>query len=156
MRIALISDIHFGKFSRSKDFCVPGDYSLSDEIGGRSLKKELINKLIEEQVMFLIIAGDLTSIGCPDEFYYCIETIKEIAKESKIDLNNVILCLGNHDIDWKISKLSDDNKQNEQSVNDKISNSYLSVACSVASHWIDDSFNYDSKGPAPFSGIKEF
>lgn len=38
VRIALISDIHFGKLSRTAEFSVPGEKIQDENSGGESLK----------------------------------------------------------------------------------------------------------------------
>lgn len=154
-RIALISDIHFGKLSRTNDFSVPGEPLISEEIGGKSLKEELISKFKDEKIKYLIVAGDLTSEGNPNEFILCNEAILEIAQKSGIDRDNITIALGNHDIDWNISKLSDAYKNPTEQLRKNVSDSYLTIAGSVASQWINDSESFDLKGPAPFSGLKE-
>ena len=51
------------------------------------------------------MAGDLTSLGNPQEFYYCEQEILNIAKRTGVECNNIFCVLGNHDIDWSISDL---------------------------------------------------
>ena len=38
-RIALISDIHYGRFSRTAEFSVPGEKIIDENTGGESLKE---------------------------------------------------------------------------------------------------------------------
>lgn len=42
IRIAVISDIHFGKFSRTIEFAVPGEGVQDENRGAVSLKKGLV------------------------------------------------------------------------------------------------------------------
>jgi 3',5'-cyclic AMP phosphodiesterase CpdA len=157
-KIALISDIHFGKHSRTKDFTVPGEVLISEELGAKSLKEELIKKLIEEKIEYLIVAGDITSIGSPNEFIHCEKTLIEIATKSSIANSNVIMCLGNHDIDWNINGISGDYKNETMSLVENVKKSYLTVAGAVANHWLENAFGFGdgNEGPAPYSGVKEF
>ena len=57
-RIALISDIHFGKFSRTKEFSVPGEMLQDKNQGAISLQDGLIKIFKEMCVNYLFIAGD--------------------------------------------------------------------------------------------------
>lgn len=104
-RIALISDIHFGQFSRTAEFSVPGEKIKDETTGGESLKESMVSILKKESIEYLCIAGDLTSLGSPQEFVYCEEMILDIAEQLGIQKNNILLGLGNHDIDWNISEL---------------------------------------------------
>lgn len=82
MNVALISDIHFGKSSRTKELAVEGDQIKDETVGGKSLVDGLINLFKEKEVKYLFIAGDLTSEGSPQEFSYCQNKILEIAEKS--------------------------------------------------------------------------
>lgn len=154
-RIALLSDIHFGKFSRTNDFIVPGENPISNAHGEKSLKEELISRLKAEKVEFIIITGDLTSVGSPSEFNYCRLAIDEIAKKAGVSSKKVIISLGNHDIDWSISSLSSNHNNIQEHIQTEIAENYLSIAGSVANHWLPSMNNYKYKGPAPFTGVIE-
>ncbi|MCW3788180.1 metallophosphoesterase family protein [Plebeiibacterium sediminum] len=151
-----MSDIHFGKLSRTKDFAVPGEPLPSMEQGEKSLKAELINTLKNEKVNFLIVAGDLTSIGSPNEFKYCKDAILEIANEINLHDSEVIISLGNHDINWNILGIDMECSSENPECKSNHTNGYLAVAGSVANYWLGDSFKYEKEGPAPYSGVKEF
>ena len=71
MRIALISDMHFGYFSRTAEFSVPGEPIQDESKGGHSLESELKDLLKDNGVEYLFVAGDMTSKGSPQEFHYC-------------------------------------------------------------------------------------
>lgn len=105
MKIALISDIHFGKDSRTKEFSVPGEEVFDETTGAVSLEQGLIDVLKANEAEYLFIAGDLTSVGSPQEYYYCEKKMLEIAKKCSISKENIVCSLGNHDIDWTVSKL---------------------------------------------------
>ncbi len=105
MRIALISDIHFGKDSRTNEFAVPGEAVYDETTGAVSLEQGLIELLSSKKVEYLFVAGDLTSLGSPQEYFYCEKKILEIAEKSNIPQKNIICSLGNHDIDWNVSDL---------------------------------------------------
>ena len=105
MKIALISDIHFGKDSKTKEFSVPFEKIEDETAGAVSLEQGVINLLKQYSVEYLFIAGDLTSQGSPQEYFYCEKKILEIANTCGIPQNNIVCCFGNHDIDWNISNL---------------------------------------------------
>ena len=105
MKIALISDIHFGKDSRTKEFSVPGEEVFDETTGAVSLEQGLIDVLKANEAEYLFIAGDLTSVGTPQEYYYCEKKMLEIAEKSNISKDSIVCSLGNHDIDWTVSNL---------------------------------------------------
>ena len=96
MKIALISDIHFGKDSATKEFSVPGEEVFDETTGAVSLEQGLIDVLKDNEAEYLFIAGDLTSVGSPQEYFYCEKKILEIAEKSNIPKENIICSLGNH------------------------------------------------------------
>lgn len=106
MRIALISDIHFGYFSRTAEFSVPGEPIQDESKGGHSLESELKDLLKNNGVEYLFVAGDMTSKGSPQEFHYCEMKILDIAEHVGIPVENIVCSVGNHDIDRKISNLA--------------------------------------------------
>jgi len=131
-RIALISDIHFGQFSRTTEFSVPGERIKDENTGGEPLKESTISLLKNEGITYLCIAGDLTSLGSPQEFVYCEEMILDIAEQLGIQKSNILLGLGNHDIDWNISELfSKFDKSNPEFPLDLVKEKYRKVAASA-------------------------
>ncbi len=156
-RIVLISDIHFGKFARSSEFSVPGSLIQDETVGGESLEKGLISILKEKEVQYLFIAGDLTSEGSPQEFYYCEKKIMDIANELQIPSKNIICGMGNHDVDRKISKLSDSTILPEmpKEVKKLIEEKYQLIAASSAVCCLDVIQKPEMEGPVLFSGVVE-
>lgn len=53
VRIALISDIHFGKLSRTAEFSVPGEKIQDENSGGESLKNSMISVLRQEKAQYM-------------------------------------------------------------------------------------------------------
>ncbi len=155
-KIALISDIHFGEHSRTQEFSVPGQQMQDENAGAISLKNSLIRILKDNDVSHLFIAGDLTSKGSPHEFYYCQKELISIAEKIGIEKNDMIFSLGNHDIDWKISKLYEE--YNGLSGTDFpleiVKDQYQLMAASAPIHNMQEMKqpNCDA-GPAPHSGI---
>lgn len=154
---ALISDIHFGKFSRTEEFSVPGSIIKDETIGGESLQQGLIDILKEKKVQYIFIAGDLTSIGSPQEFYYCERKIIGIAQQLGLSENKIICCLGNHDVDRGIVALSDKFSSEEmpQEVRKTVEDKYQLIAASSAQNCCDILKKPLKEGVAPFSGIVE-
>lgn len=88
LNILHISDIHFP----SENMCITES----------ELRKGIINLLesIEEDNVYLLISGDITTKGIPQGYKEATAFFKEIIKQSKgkIKPRNVLLCPGNHDI----------------------------------------------------------
>lgn len=156
VRIALISDIHFGKFSRTAEFSVPGESIKDENTGGESLKESMINILKEKNIKYLCIAGDLTSIGSPQEYNYCKDMLIDLANKLKIQRNNILLGLGNHDIDWKISELYNSFDSSYTSFpSELVKEQYRKVAATASLVYLESILPPEIKGPAPYSGIIE-
>lgn len=155
-KIALISDIHFGEFSRTIEFSVPGQPIKDENSGGESLKKSTIELLKRERVDYLCVAGDLTSRGSPQEFAYCEKLLIEIADEIGISRDRILLGLGNHDIDWNICKLySSFTKTTSEFPLDLVRDKYRRIASQASLVNLENIPHYQIPGPAPFSGIFE-
>jgi len=113
MRIALISDIHYGSASATSEFAIQGEPLRYGEVSNASpFFQGLVDTLKMEKPNYLFVAGDLTSTGSPLEFKYCYERIYQLAKEADILSENVIISLGNHDIDWRVTRPVDSYKTN--------------------------------------------
>lgn len=166
-KIGLISDIHFGQMSRTKEFSVPGEPIQEETIGAQSLEKGLVDILKKHDVGYLFVAGDLTSVGSPQEFYYCEKKILKIAQEVGVSKKNVICALGNHDVDrsvaelWQnqdIKKLKSYRKRPED-LESLIKKYYQLIAASTANCCMEHIKQEGKAGIAPFSGVvkkKEF
>lgn len=155
-RIALISDIHFGKFSRTLEFSVPGEPIKDENTGGESLKESVISLLKKENVEYLCITGDLTSLGTPQEFFFCEKMILEIAEALEIPKHNVIVGLGNHDIDWKISELYTEFDLSELDFpKELVQEKYQKIAARASEVNLTSISAPRKRGPAPFTGIVE-
>lgn len=155
-RIALISDIHFGKFSRTAEFSVPGEPIRDENSGGIPLADSLIDLLKTNNVQYLCIAGDLTSIGSPQEFSFCEHAILNIAERVGIPKEKIILGLGNHDVDWKIADIFNQYQTSETDFPDElVKEKYQRIAASAAAINIDSIPMPIPNGPAPFSGVVE-
>lgn len=105
IKIALLSDIHFGIDSRSKDFAIPGQQIIDETEGGESLYSGLESILSQFGPAYIFCTGDLTSTGKPLEYKYCLDKIYQLAKQVSVMRKNVIYCFGNHDVDYQITDL---------------------------------------------------
>lgn len=156
IKIAVISDIHFGKFSRTSEFSVPGEALLDENRGAVSLKDGLVSILKKQQVQYLFIAGDLTSIASPQEFCYCEKQILSIAEQCEIPISNILCCLGNHDIDQKITRICDEviREDTVKEVAQIIREKYNLIAANCATSNLEIiGKNYKNLGPVPFSSV---
>ncbi len=158
-RIAVFSDIHFGQLSRTDFFAAPGEKIKDNSIGDKPLGEGLIMLLKEMKPDCFFIAGDLTSAAEPQEFYYCEKKIIELADTVGVKRENIICCTGNHDVDWKISKLSpleEGHFENNNEIETLRCNKYQEIAAHVAEICFEDiKGNVEKMGPAPFSGVHE-
>lgn len=155
MQIAFISDIHFGKNSCTSDFAVPGETQLDETSNSPSLLDGLAEIIRSNSASYLFIAGDLTSSGTPQELYYCKLALLKLAKMCNIDKNNILLALGNHDINWDIINLSEAYKPISDEVEEIISDGYQKIAAYAPKALLNQIINIEKEGPAPFSGIVE-
>ena len=162
VRIALISDIHFGKDGRG-DFSLPNNKYNDVCIGQLNAEKNMGNDLIailkEEKPEYLFIAGDLTSIGSPAEYFYCEKKLLDIADKSNIKREKIIWCVGNHDNDWNISKLSDNygNEARGDAYDEEIEKisigKYTKIAANVVVSNLDNLPLPKESGIFPASGL---
>lgn len=155
-RIALISDIHFGEFSRTIEFSVPGEPIKDENSGGESLKKCTIELLKREHIEYLCVAGDLTSKGSPQEFSYCEQLLTDIADELGLARDKILLGLGNHDIDWNISNLYKQfDATKPEFPLELVKDKYRKIAAQASLANLESIPYLQNTGPAPFSGVLE-
>lgn len=157
VRIAIISDIHFGIYSRSPSFSVPGQEIQDKCKEVHPLEEGLIELFCKMKPQYFFVAGDLTSIGNPQEFYFCEEKILSIAKKVGVANDNIFCVLGNHDIDWNISELGKKETENVNiEVKKLVARKYQLIAANSAAINLEKLvLKYDQDGPAPFSGVIE-
>lgn len=145
--ILVLSDIHFGKHAVSADFALSQNHPKHEISNAVPMKENLISVIKERRINFLFVPGDITSKGSPSEFIKCVETIEEISKNLQINKKNIYYAFGNHDVNWKISKLIEENE-------DFKDRGYLDIAGSIGNFFIKNN-NAISKGPIPGSGVYE-
>lgn len=156
VRIALISDIHFGKFSRTEEFSVPGEPLQDTNTGGKSMKESMISILKNQNVQYICIPGDLTSMGSPQEFLFCRDMLLNLAQNLNIPKDNIFIGLGNHDTDWKIASLYENYAfSNPDFPKEIVKEQYRRIAASAPLISLESLSSPTIKGPAPYSGIIE-
>lgn len=153
IKIAIISDIHYGRLSRTKEFSVPGEPLQDQTMREEPLRESLISVMREAGVRYLFVAGDLTSTGSPQEFYYCEEELLSIAEKAGIPRKNILCSMGNHDIDWEISKIGDSYKNDYEDVAKLVKEKYQSIAAHSSLVKFNKIEKLGEAGPVPFSGI---
>lgn len=103
MRILIISDLHIGIKSRSKDLCPYPEGVHKDENLLTSFFSTV--KRYQEEVGgfdFLIIPGDVTNQANLIEYNCGSSFLTELINELNINKNNILFVPGNHDIDWSV------------------------------------------------------
>ena len=163
MKIALISDIHFGIYSATSELSVIGE-NLKEAIvhTTKPLFQGLIEILKEKKPNYLLVAGDLTSTGSPLEFKSCYEKIQKLADDVEIDYSNIVFCLGNHDIDWKISGLANSFELDEKAVDNikYVKEKYQKLAHIWSSSNENSGINifpeYNDQHSTPLTGVIEY
>lgn len=166
-RIAILSDIHFGVDARSTEFAVPGENIKDNCTGDLPIVEGLNEIFLEMKPSHIFIAGDLTSVGEPEEFHFCEEKIISIAQKSGVPIENILCCLGNHDVNWNISAIAENRLKNDieteryKSISDEvkkcIQEGYQRAAAGVALHNLDAIMCADrnNRGPMPYTGVFE-
>jgi len=117
IRIAVISDLHVGG-ARSKDLC---PYATAGcEVNGSCPYKT--KKCVEADFLdrfeqfanekdleadYLLILGDATQAGQPDEVYLVCEVIERLRESLGIASERVAFIPGNHDVDWEVLSILD-------------------------------------------------
>ena len=155
VRLALISDIHFGDMASSNEFVVPGQTAKGETAGAVSMSESLIQLLEENRVQYLFVCGDLTSRAKPQEFHYCAEKILSIAKGAGIPAENIVWGVGNHDVDWNITKLAEAYKSEQSEIHEIANQVYRLLAVNAAASAVEQIPMPQEKGPVPMSGIVE-
>ncbi|MBQ1736369.1 MAG: metallophosphoesterase [Lachnospiraceae bacterium] len=154
IKIALFSDIHFGKLSRTKEFSLPGHKVAGEPPNACSMTNSLISVLNNQDVSYIIVCGDLTSQASPLEFHYCAKKITEIASAANIPPKNIVWTVGNHDLDWSIAKLSDNPPEDIAAEDvELLKTFYRKIAGYSANLCATGLLPIEETGPVPFSGL---
>ena len=138
MKIALISDIHFGSQATNNDLVVSGQKCIDGHHPTASpFFKGVIDTLKNERPDYLFIAGDLTSTADPLEYEQCYRQLLRLESEAEINHSNWFVCLGNHDVDRRISDLHKKGTQYKAADKTAFSKHYLDTRTNdLATHSI--------------------
>lgn len=99
-QIAVVSDIHIGNGSRSKDLCPYDNDDLIESNFIENFKNFVSDNLIHPD--FLIIPGDITHTAQPNEFELASRVISEIGESLNVPPERIVFVPGNHDVDWSV------------------------------------------------------
>ena len=100
INILHISDLHLEDFK-------PED---KDLIKSRFQEKNFIDKLFSSikkycsELTYIIITGDLANTGSSKEYFIVREFLDKMMQELEFEKGRVLICPGNHDINWKKSQ----------------------------------------------------
>ena len=95
-----MSDLHVGRGARSKDFSPYPDHPVTD-----TDYKQLFIKFVKREHLnadYLIVPGDASHRGAPDELALASEIILECAEALGVKTTNILFVPGNHDADWTV------------------------------------------------------
>jgi len=106
-----LSDIHFGPINTPEGSTNSHRYNPSDYL--KSLEDYLVKDFYSPQKhfnigdsrLYLVVTGDITNTAATNEFDRAREFLKAICKKLNIPKKRVIICPGNHDVDWNIAKV---------------------------------------------------
>jgi metallophosphoesterase superfamily enzyme len=104
--IAIISDLHIGLNARAKDFC-PNDIESKGSDENYKLKFIEYVKKNSIKADFLVVSGDISDCGNPNEVQLGSQLILEMSKALGVNNRNIIIVPGNHDIDWHVHDAKD-------------------------------------------------
>lgn len=163
MRIALISDIHYGELATCREFALKHqDLQTGNVDSPHPLLKGFTDILKKERPEYLLIAGDLTSRGNPLEFEYCYQMIEKLGEDIGIDPSKILACLGNHDVDWGITSIADKFSTADKEDQDYVQKFYQTAASQVSLNVLSEhgkqvlNQSYVEAWDAPFTGIVEY
>lgn len=98
LTLAIMSDLHAGSAARTSDLRPPGTQELQEQGFLEDLEKFFRSQDITAD--YLIVPGDLTDSGRPDEFQVASTAIQRLMKGLSVEDDHLIFAPGNHDIDW--------------------------------------------------------
>lgn len=154
IKMAILGDIHFGNKSRCKEFSIPNISNHTPVLTELSFKDATINILKDYKPNYIVIPGDITSTGSPLEFRYFQRILDEIKHATALSDDKILSCLGNHDLDWRVSSIiSEDLKDNPAEQNN--ANEAYQILSSYIANLFFKTPNFSKTGPIPYSGIIE-
>lgn len=104
LNIAAIGDLHIGRAARALDLCPYEDNGNAPDRDYLGAFDQLLSQY-RISADYLLIAGDITDRGQPDEVKLASDVVSRIAKALTVPEERVFLVPGNHDADWEVLKL---------------------------------------------------
>ncbi len=106
-RIAVISDLHVGKHSRSRDLAPVGTIAdfIDDDFQARFIEF-LRKKGVKSNYVFIV--GDVTESCSYEEAKVASKFIEKISACLAVPIDKIVFIPGNHDVDWGVLKLGKD------------------------------------------------
>lgn len=110
MKLAVMSDIHIGIASRSKDLCpAPSGYLVEDSKRYEkkiddSYQEKFFNFIKRENLSadYLLLPGDITNRAHPREVELASKFILSTAESLGVPEDKIVFVPGNHDVDWSV------------------------------------------------------
>lgn len=115
MKIAVISDLHFGPGARSEDLCpleLRAKTSGVSSSGADGFCKQFIEFVEREKISadYLLVPGDVTDDAHPMEVQAASDFLKDAQKALRVPAGKVLFVPGNHDVDWDLLDRRDTTK----------------------------------------------
>lgn len=115
MKIAVISDLHFGPGARSEDLCpleLRAKTSGVSSSGADGFCKQFIEFVKREKISadYLLVPGDVTDDAHPMEVQAASDFLKDAQKALRVPAGKVLFVPGNHDVDWDLLDRRDTTK----------------------------------------------
>lgn len=99
INILHISDLHFGT-KKDEDKTRYSD----------SFVEEFVARFKNAEINYLIVSGDIANASKPMEYKKASDFLTKVLEELGISKENVLICMGNHDVSWeKLGKIADKN-----------------------------------------------
>jgi 3',5'-cyclic AMP phosphodiesterase CpdA len=107
INLAVLSDLHVGLGARSTDLS-PYPFPDTRDTDFRKRFIEFIAKNKDIRPDYLIVPGDASHRGQPDELKLASQVICECADVLKVKYDKIIFVPGNHDADWSVFEHPDE------------------------------------------------
>jgi predicted phosphodiesterase len=148
LSLLVLSDIHFGALAEHRDFALAGTDLASDMNYAVSMRAHVVDaiKAAELKIDVILVPGDLTSAACPNEFEACWKVIEGFAIDLGVPKDGIYYTYGNHDCNWRISRLAE---PDGSLIADE---AYKNIASHVGDFFCVDPPAF-GRGPVPGSGV---
>lgn len=80
-----------------------------------TFQERFINAISDKNIKYLVVSGDIADKGKKNQYDIALKFLNTLVDILRLDKKNVLLCLGNHDIDWKeLEKVIDEKDIEEE------------------------------------------